>query len=743
MATHLTSHRTSRLACVPILALLLIAAAALALPAPPPPPDPGTIPSATLSLAIPAQVPLAFTATLSHTASASYTCTVRVGTGQAAGPVAVAPGEHASVALSVAAAGQYVANATCVSSQQGDPALGASAQFTAISDGPQLVVSVPAQSGSEFNATLWHTASGTYSCVIGIDLSTPQGALSSPFPLEEGQTRDIAFTEVPIGTHEIAGNCTGGAGTLVASSDVTVGWLACGSDAQCPQGQLCAGNGTCVASSQAAVVFPTQPSVTGPNVSITYYHTAQAPRSCTLTIDEAGWAPADPRWNDPASTRIASLSPSTSRTEAFSGVGIGTHLVHVRCAAPDGTDAEEAFAQFSVTSVQQADSGGVRVTLIAPGDQARSPLNVTFVHNATGVGMCNATIDGSVRELGYVYPYVASTFLSDVSQGAHTVGVLCASASWSARASRTVNVSDSTPAPTPALSIREGVGIAQGQGFSLVGTGFPSSESIGVTLAGGGGALSNTTASDASGGFVLPYAGLGAGSYAITAWDLRDDTLRASVTFSVTAPYVPPVQQPGGQGGPLQAPVIGQGNPRADAPGSEQQQGVQTGVRGAPDAGPQPTPQAQGNGTSDAQDPQQPSSGGGHFPSWILWLLTPLLVVGGALGWLAHNGALDFTSMKGLLGSIRDLREGGMPRLKKQFQQPGVTEGSALQSGMGRSGAGASPNSTLRSFIARERSKGFDDLTIRNALLRKGWDKEDVDSVFDDIYETQRSSLGR
>jgi hypothetical protein len=48
---------------------------------------------------------------------------------------------------------------------------------------------------------------------------------------------------------------------------------------------------------------------------------------------------------------------------------------------------------------------------------------------------------------------------------------------------------------------------------------------------------------------------------------------------------------------------------------------------------------------------------------------------------------------------------------------------------------GAAEAQSVKAFITRERAKGFDDLTIRGALVQKGWSKEQVDHVFDDVYK--------
>ncbi len=41
----------------------------------------------------------------------------------------------------------------------------------------------------------------------------------------------------------------------------------------------------------------------------------------------------------------------------------------------------------------------------------------------------------------------------------------------------------------------------------------------------------------------------------------------------------------------------------------------------------------------------------------------------------------------------------------------------------------------VKRFIFRERSLGFDDLAIRNALLEKGWRREEVDGIFEELYK--------
>ena len=128
------------------------------------------------------------------------------------------------------------------------------------------------------------------------------------------------------------------------------------------------------------------------------------------------------------------------------------------------------------------------------------------------------------------------------------------------------------------------------------------------------------------------------------------------------------------------------------------------------------TPSQQGNGsiTSPNLTPpetQQPKPAGG-FSLLLLVLLGALLVVGGTVGYLAYEGKLDFSD---LAGSFRSLLH---PEAK----------------GSGSSAADPASDEELQHFIFNERAQGYDDLTIRNTLLERGWSEKDVDKVFQEVY---------
>jgi hypothetical protein len=119
-------------------------------------------------------------------------------------------------------------------------------------------------------------------------------------------------------------------------------------------------------------------------------------------------------------------------------------------------------------------------------------------------------------------------------------------------------------------------------------------------------------------------------------------------------------------------------------------------------------------GPCSSCDFQETKAGGG----WMMWLIIIVVVVlllGGALGFLAYEGKLDFSS-------IQELLQG------KALHPETAYAGTAA-------GAAGENDENLKHFIFSERSKGYDDLMIRNALLEKGWPEPDVDRIFSTIYD--------
>ncbi len=106
---------------------------------------------------------------------------------------------------------------------------------------------------------------------------------------------------------------------------------------------------------------------------------------------------------------------------------------------------------------------------------------------------------------------------------------------------------------------------------------------------------------------------------------------------------------------------------------------------------------------------QEPSAG---FP-WLLVILGALFaILLGTLGFLMAEGKLDLNDLPGSFAALLhpEARGSGKKASPAQLEE-------------------------LKAFIFGQRSRGVDDLAIRNALVQRGWGEHDVDSVFQQLYE--------
>ncbi len=109
--------------------------------------------------------------------------------------------------------------------------------------------------------------------------------------------------------------------------------------------------------------------------------------------------------------------------------------------------------------------------------------------------------------------------------------------------------------------------------------------------------------------------------------------------------------------------------------------------------------------------PQQPKSK--EFPFLPIAILVLILLLVGIVGYLAYEGKLDVHDLRGSLAALFS---------------PG-----SKRAGLSSEGADEA-HDRLKTFIFSERARGYDDLTIRNALLEIGWSAQDVDGAFQRIY---------
>ncbi len=110
---------------------------------------------------------------------------------------------------------------------------------------------------------------------------------------------------------------------------------------------------------------------------------------------------------------------------------------------------------------------------------------------------------------------------------------------------------------------------------------------------------------------------------------------------------------------------------------------------------------------------QSPAPTGG-FPLLLVVILAVLLLVLGTAGYLVYDGKLVLTDLGGSLRALFQ-PEAKPPGTDASFSGPDMQE-------------------ELRHFVFSERSRGYDDLTIRNALIQRGWGEKEVDALFERIY---------
>lgn len=108
--------------------------------------------------------------------------------------------------------------------------------------------------------------------------------------------------------------------------------------------------------------------------------------------------------------------------------------------------------------------------------------------------------------------------------------------------------------------------------------------------------------------------------------------------------------------------------------------------------------------------------------SLLWWILIPLLalilIAGGFVGFVAYEGYLDTSSPGAFIDGVKK-------SLGIVDPTPVVTSVTVPKGDY----------DLLSKFITGKRGEGYDDLTIRNSLIKKGWKEAEIDSVFDEIYQ--------
>jgi hypothetical protein len=532
----------------------------------------------------------------------------------------------------------------------------------------------------------------------------------------------------------------------------------------------------------AIALFATAPannSIVNSTTSVGYQHTAGSVLNCTLNI--TGWP-------------ISSTLVSSTHTAAVS-LANGTHNMSVVCS--NTTLSLATMITFTVVNESRpappAAPLAADITIIYPKSLARTNFNITYNHSASTNVVCMVSVNGTFIQDKTRTVAAGATQVEYITrpEGSYLVGVNCSNATWNASVTIKVNVSNS--APSGGLSITNPVyrtdkvvisgtfggyeevkfaikdpagnitrlsdisasngytsieytfttrlgnytvnatdeegktlngtftvlariaaiklghnvtNITSGAAFTVHGWRFIPDDSVTVKITGT--TVNEKRFTDSNGEFDFYYAdALTPKQYTITATSVADPQLTASTTLTVFADTTPPITQtpspvtpPPSTGDlPVITPTTGSGT---------------TPVNNGPGETPDPDP---------VDESPEPIAVKSSIP-WM-WILTPLifiLVVGGILGYLVYNGTLDISSFGALQGSIKDLFDGNLTAKQRTPTFNAVKPSDAEEA-------------TIKDFINGERGKNFDDLTIRSALLAKGWDKNEVDRIFDEIYK--------
>ncbi len=465
------------------------------------------------------------------------------------------------------------------------------------------------------------------------------------------------------------------------------------------------------------ILSPTEP--VKPTFNVTYKQTTGATLSCTAKVGTI--------------TRANASTPTNVVTTArYTNMGAKNYTVNVTCSNATWT----GFRLRNIT-VDNTTFGGLSIKPLAvyAGDSVKingslSEQSDIEIEVVSPTGSKNTTTITSKDTGAFLYTY--------------TVSMTARSGVY--RVTATDTLDDTTKNGTftvlsrvPTLSV---VGNAtQGKNVTIVGTNFLRNDNTSLTLTGtANGNVVSYVITDDAGSFEYVFEDLSAKRYVLIAKSVEFPSNTATLSFNVSLPKILPTTPPD------TVPDV----PPIDTPGTN-------GNGGSVPLGPDPT-QTQGSGQSvntlpessveqpssvkdptNTQDGVAPTSGG---MSWWLIILMAVVVFGALVGYLAYNGTLDFSSVDALKESIGNVFSGNMSSNHNTGFAPNVV-GQAGNS-FGSTGNVYHDNATvssnnveLRSFIDGERSRGFDDLTIRGALIAKGWEKADVDKTFEEIYTQQ------
>jgi hypothetical protein len=468
-----------------------------------------------------------------------------------------------------------------------------------------------------------------------------------------------------------------------------------------------------------SIIYPVDTAPQTFNVS--YTHALSGSVSCGSQLDSA-----TPR-------NRSSVPRNTQMDDKYSNVPLGGHVINVTCW--NSTYIMRASRPFNVTNQSVVASGGLAIwpSVVNPSDSVRingtfdayTTVEIDVVGPDSSVNSTNITIDSSGR---FVYTY---TVPRKAKNGTYFV-----SATLTDDPTVSKNGTFTVAKLTPYVMLSGNkANVTAGSPFVVVGGQFPTGENLSLTLIGNG-TLVNYVKTDLSGEFSFLYSSnLATRSYDLTVRSVEDTSIIATLSFSVVAAPVvvtntTPITIPNTTVTPktnisIWVPIIGEDTtPAAD-------ETVDTTVN-SPDITTESTVEQPTPITLSTTNTDDTGTAKGGIRWWI-FLIAFVVIVGGLAGYLVYNGTLDISSIGAFQESVQNLFGSGSGGAPHTTAGPLVGEMPRQQP----FGIGNAESQTIKAFIYSERTKGFDDLTIRSALIAKGWQKNDVDAMFDQIYREQ------
>lgn len=545
------------------------------------------------------------------------------------------------------------------------------------------VVILNPTSGSIINATtsitISHTASIAQQCVL---ISNGTGT-TAPINVESSKTANIRLT-FNNGTFWIVARCSNSS-FFVDSTNITI----------------IVNNAT-----GAVVDIPPIPLEESPYINIlspidlvkqtfnvTYKQTTGAVASCTVNVGSV----------IRANTSVATNILTTAR---YLNMDVGNYTINVTCSSASWT----GFRLRNIT-VYNSTFGGLSVkpSTVYPGDfvkingtlSGRSEVEISIL---TPSGAKNKTIVTTKDNGAFNYTYTVSMTARNGTYYVSAVDTLDGV---------TKNGTFVVEQRNPVLAV---IGVpVVGKNVTVVGTNFLRNDNMSLILTGNGNVVTYVK-TDTSGMFEYKFEGLLAKKYTLIAKSIAHPTTTVTISFNVSLPTIATKPSTPAEVVTDTSATAGSNNDNNNNNGgttssysddADQMQGVEQTVGALPE----PSVEQPSSISDPASSQNNVASSSGI--NWMLFIVTGVIIVGVLIGYLAYNGT--FSSKNNSSSSVGDL---------------GVTHG-------GSGSNNSFTNVGLHDFIEEQRSRGFDDLTIRGALIAKGWDKSDVDKTFEEIYSQQ------